>query len=297
MSRKYLIDNGLFQGSTSEQPTVHATAGRKTGGWKPGSLFLNEDTGKAKVNMGTLDDAIYADIMGQGLADRFCLVEHFRQCPGINADLASGTEATREPVNNNFETLGGNATSALVTFADGGGITLTTAGGANATDSIIIAPHLDTKQTAWAAAKWNTLDRVIWETTIKTGASLDCIIWAGLKLTNVNTVATDDNQVYFRYAAAVNSGTWGLVSSRAGTDTTTNSALTVAVSTKYHLMISIDGARVPHFFINGVEYGVGQSALTTNIDLIPYIGVIQATNSVAGVVTCRGIALSKEYND
>jgi hypothetical protein len=300
MSRKFIEDNGLLRGSTSELQTAAAVSGtsvtRRKGGAVPGSLFLHDGLSLPVVNVGGADDYTPSSLLPLGVSHRYTLIERFVQRPALNADLLTST-ATHAVSNSDFEVLGGNASSDDVVLAVGGGVTLTTDGGANTTDSVIILPHLDTGQTAWSAVKWNTLDRVIFETVIKTSSSIDCIIWAGLKLTNVNTVADDNNQCYFRYAAAVNSGTWGLISSRSGTDTTTNSGVTVAVSTSYHLMIRIDGAAVPHFFINGVEYGQGLAALTANIDLIPYVGVIQATSSVAGEITCRGISISKQYEE
>jgi hypothetical protein len=115
---------------------------------------------------------------------------------------------------------------------------------------------------------------VLFETRIKTAANIaDQIIWAGLKLTNDNVVATDDNQVFVRYEAGVNGGEFQLITSSAGTDTTTDLNVAVAVSTEYHIKLVVNGDLDVHCYINGVQVARVQAALTTNIDLIPYVGV------------------------
>lgn len=242
--------------------------------------------------------------------NRYELVERFQRRPVLNADLASGTEATREPANPDFEVLGTNATSALTTFADGGGITLTTAGANN--DFNVIAPHLDTAQTAWAAAKWNTNDEIGFKTVIKTGASVASIkIWAGFKLTNTSVTATDDDSAYFLFDTgntnSVSATNIQLCTSRAGTDTVVDSGITVQASTHYVLEIQVDVNRIPYFFINGVCVGVGNGtdlagvttstgALTADIDLIPYVGVMALT-AAAKAVTIRALICGKSLND
>jgi hypothetical protein len=95
--------------------------------------------------------------------------------------------------NKNFEVLGTNMTTALATAATTGGLTLTTAG-ADA-DQAIVTPHLDTKQTQWTSTVWGSSTSSTFETVIVTGASVaKTILWAGFKLTNTHTVATDDDQ-------------------------------------------------------------------------------------------------------
>lgn len=226
--------------------------------------------------------------------DRITLVEKWLKTPGINADLASGTEATRVPRNRDFEVLGTNGTSALATFSDGGGLTITTAGAS--ADQMIILPHLDTKQSAWSAIKWNTNDSVAYGNKIKTGASIaDTTIWVGLKLTNTSVTATDDDQVFFRYEPSTNSGKWQFIYSVGGTDYSLDTGVTVAASTSYELEIAIDSDRVPRGYVNGDHTNTG-TAMTADIDLIPYFGV-QADAAAAKAITSRGCAISKEQND
>lgn len=210
---------------------------------------------------------------------RYYLEEFFAQTPGVNGDLASATEATRVPRNRDFEVLGTNATSALVTFSTTeGGITLTTAGADN--DQMIITPHLDTKQTAWANVKWGTENQVYFDTAIRTGASIATeLVWVGLKLTNTPVIATDNDQVFFRYSTDDSDANWQVVYSIGGTDTQVDSGVAVEASTIYNFRIEIDSDRKAHFFINEVEVATS-TALTNDVDLIPYVG-LQALDAAA----------------
>ena len=106
------------------------------------------------ASTGVVHDRTVHDL---GLKDtrRFYLEEYFAQLPGINGDLASTTESTNTPVSRNFEVLGTNHTSALATYsATVAGMAMTTATADQ--DRMIVAPHLDTKQTAWTGTKWGT---------------------------------------------------------------------------------------------------------------------------------------------
>ncbi len=215
--------------------------------------------------------------------------------PGINADIQDAAEAVRMIADPDFEVLGTNATSACTSFNAEGGITLTTAGGSG--DQVILCPHLDANQSAWTRWTWGTDRALIWEGTIRTGAAITSTkIWAGLKLTNTPTVATDNDQVFLRYEAGVASGVWQVISSIGGTDTTTNSTITVAVSTTYRFAITINAGRAAQVWI-----GVGDAqpsliyttaALTDATDLIPYIGV-EAAAAAAKAITVYGEDISR----
>lgn len=211
--------------------------------------------------------------------------------PGINADIApafSGNDAAdaaelivHNITDKHFEILGTNGTSTLCTYYAEGGILLTTDTGA--TDSMILLPHLDANQTPWTAITWGTDREVEWECDIGTNATItNEVIWAGLKLTNTDVTATDADQVFFRYAPATASGVWQAISSVADTDTTTNSSVTVAASTRYHLKIMIDSSRIARMYINGTLIQTS-SALTDAIDLIPYIGVLNSSGAAHAI--------------
>ena len=81
-------------------------------------------------------------------ARRWYLEEWFNRRPGLNANLdQASTVEVQRTLNYDFEALGTNMTSALVTFgATTGGILATTAGADQ--DQAIICPHLDNDGTA-----------------------------------------------------------------------------------------------------------------------------------------------------
>ena len=236
-------------------------------------------------------------------ARRKYLFEAFYQRPGLNAiniidpdaDSASALAIT-QAANKNFETLGTNYTTALTTFsATQAGITMTTATADQ--DQAILLPHLDTNQTAWSGTKWGTENSVEWECSISLPALDNQKVWAGLKLTNDQLVATDDNQMFFKYQSdATNSeafttfANWHFVHSIGGTDFISRLPIAVEADTQYHFKIEVDSDRKAAIFVNGIQYNVtGTSgstggtavttgttktgALTNDVDLIPYIGI------------------------
>ena len=260
-------------------------------------------------------------------ARRYYLEEWFLQRPGLNAiniidpdaDSASALAIT-QAANKNFETLGTNMTTALTTWArTHGGILMTTAGADQ--DQAILLPHLDTNQTSWSGTKWGTENSVEWECSISLPAIDNQKVWAGLKLTNDQLVATDNNQIFFKFQTdATNSEAfsdysyWHLVHSIGGTDYISQIPVTVAADTPYHLKIVIDSDRKATCFINGVQYNVTSTsgstggtavtavqpgvaaaktaALTDDTDLIPYIG-IEAGAGAAEAINVHYTAISR----
>ena len=208
---------------------------------------------------------------------RYTLAENFPRKPALSATISDNgwdTEAVRN-ANINFELLGTNASDGDVTFSSTvAGLDLETDG--SSADQIIILPHLGlagagTSQTAWSKVLWGTENQVIWECIIRTGASIaDVTIWAGLKLTNTETVATDANSVYFRFDGGEDY--WECVNAIGDTDVETVSGVLVEADTNYYFRIEIDRDRKAHYFIDNKEVG-RSTALTDNVDLIPYVGV------------------------
>ena len=231
-------------------------------------MFMNPSEGAFAKITDWVDHAL-------GMGNRFDLrwTAGQRGKPSINADINSATEATREIADPDFEILGVNGTSALCTYYAEGGIKLATAGADG--DEEILLPHLDANQSAWAQVTWGTDKKTEWEAHIKTGSSIaSCIIWAGLKLTNTEVTATDNDQVFFRYESDVNGGEWQAIYSIGGTDTATDTNLVVVLSTEYYLRIAIDASRIARMYINGTLVATS-TALTDATDLIPYIGVAE----------------------
>ena len=254
-------------------------------------------------------------------ARRFYLEEWFLQRPGLNAniDQASTVEVQRA-LNRNWEALGTNMTTALCTFATTSAGVLATTAGADE-DQAILTPHLDTAATAWAGTLWGTENSVSFETSIMLPALDNQKVWAGLKLTNDQLVATDANQIFFKFQTdATNSeafttfANWHVVHSIADTDYISRLPIAVAANTPYHLKIEIDSDRKATVFVNGVQYnltgtsgstggtavtavqpGVAatkSAALTNDIDLIPYIG-IEAGDGAAEAVNVHYVACSR----
>jgi len=260
-------------------------------------------------------------------ARRFYLEEYFYQRPGLNAiniidpdaDSASALAIT-QAANKNFETLGTNYTTALTTFAaHQAGILMTTATADQ--DQGILLPHLDTNQTVWSGTKWGTENQVQWECSIQAAQTDNEKIWGGLKLTNDQLLATDDDQVYFKFQTdATNSEAftsysyWHLVHSIGGTDYISRTPVSFAANTPYHLKIVIDSDRKLTYFINGIQYNVTttagstlgtavtavqpgtaavkSAALTDDINLIPYIG-IENGDAAAAVLNVHYTAISR----
>ncbi len=247
---------------------------------------------------------------------RYYLEEWFKQRPAINADIDQAyTVEVARAANRNFEALGTNMTTALVTFdSDRAGIIITTAGADQ--DQSIIAPHLDTNQTSWTGVKWGTENSVIWECAVSTNAIDNQKWWAGLKLTNDQLIATDADQAFFKFQTdATNSEAFTdytllhFVHSIGGTDYISALPITIAANTVYRLKIEIDSDRKASIFVNGIQYNVTSTAgstggtavtsgttksaaLTDDIDFIPYIG-IEAGDGAAEALDVHYQAISR----
>ena len=254
-------------------------------------------------------------------ARRVYFEEWFLQRPGINANIDQvSTVEVQRALNRNWEALGTNMTTALCTFATTSGGVLATTAGADQ-DQAILTPHLDTAATAWAGALWGTENSVHFETSIMLPALDNQKVWAGLKLTNDQLIATDANQAYFKYQTdATNSeafddySVWHFVHSIGGTDYITALPITVAANTPYHLKIEIDSSRKATIFVNGIQYNVANTAgstggttatavqpsalpvktaaLTDDVDLIPYVG-IEAGAAAAEAVNVHYVCCSR----
>ena len=254
-------------------------------------------------------------------ARRYYLEEWFLQRPGLNAniDQASTVEVQRA-LNRNWEALGTNMTTALCTFATTSAGVLATTAGADE-DQAILTPHLDTAATAWAGALWGTENSVSFETSIMLPALDNQKVWAGLKLTNDQLVATDANQIFFKFQTdATNSeafttfANWHVVHSIGGTDHISALPIAVAANTPYHLKIEIDSDRKATAFVNGVQYNLTSTAgstggtsvtavqpgvaatktaaLTNDVDFIPYVG-IEAGAGAAEAVNVHHVCMSR----
>lgn len=228
------------------------------------------------------------DIRGLSMArDRWTIHESFAAAPQLSAVTQAPATDTyntaaflaNQKANHYFEVLGTNAISTDVTAYAEGGIAVATHGATN--DSTIILPHLTSGQSPWTTITWGTDQKTRYECVLQTPSAVtSLVIWAGLKLTNTPTLATDNDQAYIMLdtAAGADATKWHCIYSIGNVDVdaaAANSSVTiaaVAASTNYHLVIDIDGSRIPKFYINGVLAGTG-TALTDATDLKPYIGI------------------------
>jgi len=244
---------------------------------------------------------------------------------GGSIDLGSGTLFARAipkafmPNNGadpHFMGIGTSLTSALITRnATRGGIIATTAGADQ--DQAIICPNSGTAETYWADTLWGTENKLDWECSISLPAIDNQKVWAGLKLTNDQLVATDANQAYFKFQTdATNSEVftdftvWHFVHSIGGTDFISALPITVEAETEYHFRIQINAAREAAIFVNGVQYDVTTTsgstggtavasgttrttALTNNVDFIPFIG-IEAGAGAAEALNVHYTTISRE---
>lgn len=217
---------------------------------------------------------------------RVQLVEQWNKLVALNASAAYS-------VNQNFEILGTNASNDDVTFsATFAGLQLQTDGGDD--DQVIVLPHLVSGLSNWTGFKWGTENQVCWTAVVRTYSAVTAeLIWAGLKLTNTPTIATDNDQVFFRYSTDDSDTTWHVISSIGGTDTNTTTTVSVAASTTYRFKICIDSDRKATCYIND-EPVYTTAALTNDVDLIPYIG-IQALGAAAKTIEIGPTTISRIF--
>ena len=290
--------NSTFSGPVRSEGGFQSLATNVTSGTQVNDKFEVDSDGQVII-YGTNANNINRSAL---TSDRYFLTEWFKKRPAINANIDQAyTVEVARAANRDFEVLGTNMTTALATFdTTRAGLTITTAGADQ--DQSIILPHLDTAFTAWASVLWGTENSTEWECAVSTNAIDNQKIWAGLKLTNDQLVATDADQAYFKFQTdATNSEAFTdftllhFVHSIGGTDYISALPITVAANTTYHLKVVIDSDRKATIFVNGQQYNVTgtagstggtavtavaegatvtkTAALTDDVDFIPYIGI------------------------
>lgn len=291
-AHKY-ANNRVLHGTLANLPADASS------GFGTGCQYINMETGDTYINLGTTSHAIFRC---NGV-NWFQLTDYFPLKPGVNGnrDVPAGDTYNTAQMqlgldkHPHFELLGLNMTSALCTHAAGGGITLTTAGGA--TDGAILLPHLNTTFTAWATSAWNTDRELRYQVRVEVDTLIaDETIHAGFKLTNTPTIATDNDQTFFRFKddATGALGLWQVTDSNNNTDTSASTGVTVVASTAYVLTIQVDTSKVPRYYVNGVLKNTGV-ALKANTALIPYVGILSDTSATAKAVTIRSITCGQSY--
>ena len=322
-----VVSNSTYFGISQTVPTCSLHVGSNSGSalfsLGPGSeaFKITSSSNNTLFVVDTTNDKISAnaDLEVEGnfrrSSQRWYLEEFFKRLPQGNADIQDSSEATRMIANPDFELVGTNAGSGDATFSSTrAGIVIQTDGADN--DQVIIAPHLDSNQTAWTGVKFGTENQVEWECSITThGTITDYSFHAGLKLTNTPVYTTDADQAYFLFCtdddqgALTTNANLHFVYSNDGTDYVTDLGIAVAASTIYRLRIEIDSSRQVSVFVNDVQYGLVTSAtaggatqsstttkslaLADDHDLIPYIGVQQMAGSKTTELTVHYQKISR----
>ncbi len=189
-----------------------------------------------------------------------------------------------------FEILGTSASADDVTFAADGGVLLTTDGAAS--EGVIIVPHLDTEHGVWDDITFGTDDETEWECLLKVGTIADDIGYCGLKLTNTDVIATNDDSAFFRYENGVNSGNWQSNVSVGTSDTTVDTGVLAAVGQIMHFKVVLDSAELCHMFVNGKLVQQVDFAGNT-VDLKPYIGIVDGAGGSESTMTVYGQKISR----
>ena len=280
---------------------------------------------------GTLADNAMVNVLVHDVANGSCKIRL-----GTNGtDIASQTFKLFFIVdpyitpNQNFVLSGTSSGGAQISSHTGrslsfAGIKLIT--GSTDNDNSILAPRdADAElpagfdSSAWASVGFGTENKTEFSASISTSASIDnTSIWAGLKLTEVGTYATDNNQAYFLYAsdddqgALTTNANLHFVYSIGGMDRITDLGIPVAANTVYRVRIVFNENRKVSVFVNNIQYGltptttgttaggVTQSvkstkslALTDDIDLLPFIGV-QAHSASSRGIQIGSVKLSRD---
>ena len=170
------------------------------------------------------------------------LYENFLQKPCLHADLTNTGEATSHICNTNWGLLGTNATSTGAAFAAAGGITFTT--GTTDNDNIQCVSHT-TSGGMLGDGKWNTAKQPYMQVNLVTSADItDQHMWFGfgdlIDVTQTTTDALYASQAdgwFMSYSTEqlTSTANWVTVSTRASTETETDTAVTVVALSLIHI--------------------------------------------------------------
>ena len=213
---------------------------------------------------------------------RYALEEFFVKLPGIVTDfnIISDNPIKDEmrkiiTKNPNFMVTGVNASSDDVTYSNRAGIMLETDG--SESDSVIIEPRTYAVDpylplSSWDKTYWSTSSQLVLEFGIVTGPSISSLVFlAGLRLTNYLVPAADADQAIFYFDGG--SPNLRAYYSISGTHTNLDTGVTLAANSVYHLKISLDSSRIVSFYVNGQLEKTSSSALTSQINLRPIVGI------------------------
>lgn len=159
--------------------------------------------------------------------------------------------------------------------------------------NIVLLPHSVAGQSIVGFSGYSdTAKELKFVCNFKTGTSVATeIIWCGLQPFNSTpVVATNDDQIFYRYEAGVNNGCWQVIISRAGVDTTYSTSVAVTASTWYSLEFCLDAGRYVFASINDQVVAPSPMApVTASVNMIPVLGVQDQFG------TPRNVVVSKMY--
>ena len=272
----------------------------------------------------TIADNAMVNVMAHTIANGSCLI----RISNGGVDIASMTftiQVTVDPhidSNDHWCVLGTNSTDEFTKYAGAQpGIKGILTGGDN--DQFILSPKISNKgnntdlsnTSPWRNVNFHSQYQTELSVTITTDSNItNTAIWAGMKLNNVGTYATDADQAYFLYATDDDLGSLTtnanlhFIYSVSGTDYITDLGVAVQASTVYRLKLSFDENRKISVFVNGVQYGLVTSATaggatqavattkslatTSGTGMEPYVG-IQALAAESKTLFCQFIKISR----
>jgi hypothetical protein len=209
--------------------------------------------------------------------DRIYLENRFAQAPKVTADAVSSTGTTAAPANKDYEVAGTNAASTDTALDANGGVAISTHGAS--ADYSVVQPQQTAGLSILKTMTFLTQKKPRFVAALQTGANITAVtIWAGFKLTNIDTKATDADQAFFRYQDTINGGKLEAVYSIASVLTSVDCSVllgalaTIAVSTQYLLAIDIDANRIARFYVNGI-LAATSTALTSGAAFVPFAGI------------------------
>ncbi len=217
----------------------------------------------------------------------------------LGSSYAQGEVEKAVLANPNWEIAGTNSTAASASRATNGMLRLTTT--TTSADSVILSPLSEATVLADGSNSGtytSNIQATRWDTTKEPWARFQIrpedvgtgTIWAGLKLTSVDTVATDNDQAYFRIDVDAEEGEWDIVTSTGGSDETAGTSIPYTAGKLYILDVYIDKDRYAHYGIsylnsdgNIVSNWFRSTARVTNslVTLKPFVGVKTGTAAEA----------------
>ena len=275
------------------------------------------------TSAGIADNAII-NVMAYDIANGNCKI----RISNGGVDIASMTfiiQITVDPhidSNDHWCALGTNSTDEYTRYAGvQPGLKAILVGGDN--DQFILSPKssqtgvdTDTQNISpWRNVNFYSQYQTELNVAITTDSNItNTAIWAGMKITNVGTYATDADQAYFLYAtdddlgALTTNANLHFIYSISGTDYITDLGIAVQSSTVYRLKLSFDENRKISVFVNGVQYGLVTSATaggatqavattkslatTSGAAILPFVA-IQALSTVSRSLFCQFIKISR----